>query len=106
MTSVIQTFCGVMSYSTAACNPLRTVFSDIVFRSLVARIESMMATNDVSASEETMYRLCVSNEVCRSDNELLTSHDNLQVKDYIGLGIKAERKLVACDINSMSECFL
>lgn len=47
------TFWGVMSYRTAACNPLRIRFSDIVFRSLAARIESMMVMNDISTSGAT-----------------------------------------------------
>lgn len=43
-----------MSYSTAACNPLRIRFSDMVFRSLAARIESMMVTKEASTSGGTI----------------------------------------------------
>lgn len=42
-----------MSYSTAACNPLRIRFSDMVLRSLAARIESMMVIKDASTSGGT-----------------------------------------------------
>lgn len=43
-----------MSYLTAACNPLRIRFSDIVFKSLAARIESMMVIKDFSTSGVTV----------------------------------------------------
>ena len=47
------TFCGVISYCTEACKPLRIRFSDMVSKSLAARMESMMVMNDASTSGGT-----------------------------------------------------
>lgn len=42
-----------MSYSTAAWRPFRIRFSDMVFKSLAARMESIIVTKDVSTSGGT-----------------------------------------------------
>ena len=55
-----HTFCGVMSYSTCCCRPLRMVFSVIVSKSLAARIESMIVIKEASTSGGTRHRVMVS----------------------------------------------
>ena len=52
----ILTFCGVMSYSTDACSPLRIRFSEIVSRSLAASIESIILVKEASTSGGTRHR--------------------------------------------------
>jgi hypothetical protein len=39
---VRRTFCGVMSWPMRSCSPLRMRLAEIVLRSLVRRISSMM----------------------------------------------------------------
>lgn len=55
-----HTFCGVMSYSTCCCRPLRMVFSVIVSKSLAARIESMIVMKEASTSGGTRLRAMIS----------------------------------------------
>ena len=61
-----RTFCGVMSYSTCCCRPLRMVFSVIVSKSLAARIESMIVMKEASTSGGTRHRVIVSGLYVRS----------------------------------------
>lgn len=48
-----QTFCGVRSWPTTSCRPLRMRFSEMVLRSLFSRIESMIGTYCSRAPGET-----------------------------------------------------
>lgn len=54
---VVPTFWGVISYSTDCWRPWRIRFSEIVSRSLAARIESIMVVNDASTSVGTVFQL-------------------------------------------------
>lgn len=87
-----------MSYSTAACKPLRIRFSDIVLRSLAARIESMIVIKDASTSGGTahMKRSAIEMPISASFRQsvsqsapVLTRHDvvgnNEQVTIMIGI---------------------
>lgn len=53
----VPTFWGVISYSTDCWRPWRIRFSEIVSRSLAARIESIMVVNDASTSVGTVFQL-------------------------------------------------
>lgn len=52
-----------MSYWTAACNPLRIRFSDIVLRSLAARIESIIVIKDFSTSGATVIAMKINQQL-------------------------------------------
>ena len=55
--SLISAFCGVMSCWTIACKPLRMRFSEIVLRSLVARMASTMVVYCASTSLDTIAQV-------------------------------------------------
>lgn len=79
-----------MSYSTAACNPLRIRFSDIVLRSLAARIESMMVINDASTSGGTArtekYQQLISTISALTLNYGMVSSCLLYLRDMLWTG--------------------
>ncbi len=64
-----------MSYSTACCSPLRIRFSEIVLRSLAARIESMIVVKELSSSDDTVITIRSGNHKLRAvHGEVRTRH--------------------------------
>lgn len=101
-----------MSYWTVACNPLRIRFSDIVFRSLAARIESIIVMKDFSTSGATVIAMKINQQLgskrwCPLSN--FNTHKTwwAQFRPMNGKsGIKLTRREESGERKTQSECWL